>query len=141
IVAEKMTTRCRLEAIESLAHYDLTLYDITPRQLIATYENKLSEAYKNRLKTFRYGPGIFKVDYALSEPIPWRAPECSRAATVHLGGSFEEIAASEKAVRKGQHLERPFMILVQPSLFDASRAPAGKHTAWAYCHVPNGSKV
>jgi phytoene dehydrogenase-like protein len=79
------------------------------------------------------------VDYALSAPIPWKARDCARAATVHIGGSFDEIAASEKAARNGQHADRPFLILVQPSLFDPSRAPAGKHTAWAYCHVPNGS--
>jgi phytoene dehydrogenase-like protein len=81
------------------------------------------------------------VDYALNAPIPWKAPGCSEAATVHLGGSFEEIAASERAVRIGQYADRPFVLLAQPSLFDSSRAPAGKHTAWAYCHVPNGSKV
>lgn len=84
---------------------------------------------------------VHKIDYALSAPIPWRAPECLRAATVHLGGSFEEIAASEKAVRSGTSSARPFVLLAQPSLFDGTRAPAGKHTAWAYCHVPNGSKV
>jgi phytoene dehydrogenase-like protein len=81
------------------------------------------------------------VDYALNAPIPWKSPDCLRAATVHLGGSFEEIAASEKAVRSGQHADRPFVLLTQPSLFDHSRAPTGKHTAWAYCHVPNGSNA
>jgi phytoene dehydrogenase-like protein len=101
----------------------------------------LTDHYQRRLQTYRYGPGVFKVDYALSGPIPWQASGCLRAATVHLGGSFEEIAASEKAVRSGQHPDRPFVLLAQPSLFDASRSPAGKHTAWAYCHVPNGSKV
>jgi phytoene dehydrogenase-like protein len=93
------------------------------------------------LGKYRYGSAVFKVDYALNAPIPWKAPGCLRAATVHLGGSFEEIAAAEKAVRIGQHADRPFVLLAQPSLFDSSRAPAGKHTAWAYCHVPNGSKV
>ena len=93
------------------------------------------------LRDYRYGPGVFKVDYALASPIPWKAPECLRAATIHLGGSFEEIADSEEAMRKGQPAERPFVLLAQPSLFDATRAPLGKHTAWAYCHVPNGSKV
>jgi phytoene dehydrogenase-like protein len=102
---------------------------------------RLSEHYRRRLETYRYGPGVFKVDYALSGPIPWQAAGCLRAATVHLGGSFEEIAASEKAVRNGQPPDRPFVLLAQPSLFDPSRSPAGKHTAWAYCHVPNGSKV
>jgi len=93
------------------------------------------------LAGYRYGAAVFKVDYALNAPIPWKAADCSRAATVHLGGSFEEIAESEKAVRTGHHPDRPFVLLAQPSLFDSSRAPAGKHTAWAYCHVPNGSKV
>jgi phytoene dehydrogenase-like protein len=93
------------------------------------------------LNNFRYGAGVFKVDYALRAPIPWKAAGCLRAAALHLGGSFEEIVASEKAVRSGGHADRPFVLLAQPSLFDPSRAPAGKHTAWAYCHVPNGSKV
>jgi phytoene dehydrogenase-like protein len=121
--------------------YDLILCDLTPQQLVKVGGQRLSQSYKRRLGNYRYGAGVFKVDYALSAPIPWKAPGCSRAATVHLGGSFEEIAASEKAVRIGQHADRPFVLLAQPSLFDSSRAPAGKHTAWAYCHVPNGSKV
>jgi phytoene dehydrogenase-like protein len=91
------------------------------------------------LAKYKYGPGAFKVDYALQQPIPWKAPQCLRAATVHLGGSFEEIAASEAAMRHGHHAEKPFVLLAQPSLFDSARAPAGRHTAWAYCHVPNGS--
>ena len=103
--------------------------------------NRLSSSYKNRLANFRYGPGVFKVDYALHSPIPWRAKECLRAATVHLGGGFEEIATSEAAVRSGHQADRPFVLLAQPTLFDPTRAPADKHTAWAYCHVPNGSKV
>jgi phytoene dehydrogenase-like protein len=102
---------------------------------------RLSDSYKRRLGRYRYGAGVFKVDYALNAAIPWKARDCLRAATVHLGGGFEEIAESEKAVRIGQHADRPFVLLAQPSLFDASRAPAGKHTAWAYCHVPNGSNV
>jgi phytoene dehydrogenase-like protein len=84
---------------------------------------------------------VFKVDYALNHPIPWTASDCSRAATVHIGGTFDEIAASEATVRSGRNAERPFVLLAQPSLFDDSRAPAGQHTAWAYCHVPNGSNV
>lgn len=135
----KVTTSSRVESLDSLGDYDLILCDVTPRQLLAISGGQLSEGYKNRLKRFRCGPGVFKVDYALSAPIPWKAPECARAASVHLGGTFDEIAASEKAVQSGQHPERPFVLLAQPSLFDSSRAPAGKHTAWAYCHVPNGS--
>ena len=124
-----------------MSNYDLILCDLTPRQLLGVSGTRLSEHYRRRLETYRYGPGVFKVDYALSGPIPWQAAGCLRAATVHLGGSFEEIAASEKAVRNGQPTDRPFVLLAQPSLFDPSRSPAGKHTAWAYCHVPNGSKV
>jgi len=134
--------------VESLAalpnafrNHDLLLCDLTPRQLVKIGGQRLSESYKQRLGKYRYGAAVFKVDYALNDPIPWKASECLRAATVHLGGSFEEIAAYEKAVRSGQVADRPFVLLAQPSLFDSSRAPAGKHTAWAYCHIPNGSKV
>jgi phytoene dehydrogenase-like protein len=137
----KVTTSSRIESLEALSDYDLILCDITPWQLLTVGGQRLSGSYRRRLETFRYGPGVFKVDYALSGPIPWKAPECLRAATVHLGGTFEDIAASEKATQSGQHADRPFVLLAQPSLFDPSRAPAGKHTTWAYCHVPNGSKV
>jgi phytoene dehydrogenase-like protein len=101
--------------------------------------DRFTPAYRRLLEQFRYGPGAFKVDYALSQPVPWRAPECTRAATLHLGGSIGEVAASESAARNGKHSERPFVLLSQPTLFDPSRAPAGKHIVWAYCHVPNGS--
>ena len=136
-----LKTSSRVESLASLPKYDLVLCDLTPKQLLAIAGDRLSANYRRALKKFRYGPGAFKADYALSSPIPWKASECLRAATVHLGGTFDEIAASEKAVCSGQHAERPFVLLAQPSLFDASRAPAGKHVAWAYCHVPNGSKV
>lgn len=134
-------TSSPVEKLADLPGYDLHLCDVTPRQLLNLAGDQLSDNYKNILRRFRYGPGAFKVDYALSNPVPWKSAECSRAATVHLGGSFEEIAASEKAVRDGDISERPFVLLTQPSLFDSSRAPAGKHTAWAYCHVPHGSKI
>lgn len=137
----KVSTSSRVQNLEALQNYDLFLCDVTPRQLVKIAGQRLSDNYKRRLGGYRYGAGVFKVDYALNAPIPWKASECLRAATVHLGGSFEEIAASEKAVRNGQHAERPFVLLAQPSLFDSSRAPAGRHTAWAYCHVPNGSRV
>ncbi len=117
------------------------LCDVTPRQLLAIAGNRLRPGYASRLRKFRYGPGAFKVDYALSEPIPWRSADCRRAITVHLGGTMEEIAASEQAATHGSISEKPFVIVVQPSLFDSTRAPEGKHTAWAYCHVPNGSTV
>jgi phytoene dehydrogenase-like protein len=135
----RLKTSCRIDSLDSLSPYDPILCDVTPRQLLRIGGNRFTRPYTRQLQKFRYGPGAFKVDYALSAPIPWKAHDCARAATVHLGGSFDEIAASEKAARNGQCAEHPFIILVQPSLFDASRAPAGKHTAWAYCHVPNGS--
>ena len=134
-------TSTRVERIEDLGEYDLAIFDVTPKQLLNIAGTKLSDGYKRTLATYRYGPGAFKVDYALTNPIPWKAPECLRAATVHIGGSADEIFASEAAVTRGEAAERPFVLLAQPSLFDASRAPAGKHTAWAYCHVPNGSAV
>jgi len=135
-----VNTSSPVQNLEALTNCDLFLCDLTPRQLVKVGGQRLSDSYKRRMERYRYGAGVFKVDYALNAPIPWRAPDCLRAATVHLGGSFEEIAESEKAVRMGQHAARPFILLAQPSLFDNSRAPAGKHTAWAYCHVPNGSK-
>jgi phytoene dehydrogenase-like protein len=137
----RVTTSSPVQTLASLASYDLFLCDLTPRQLINVSGERLSESYRRRLGRYRYGAAAFKVDYALNAPIPWKSPDCLRAATVHLGGTFEEIAASEKAVRSGQHADRPFVLLTQPSLFDHSRAPTGKHTAWAYCHVPNGSNV
>jgi phytoene dehydrogenase-like protein len=115
------------------------LLDLTPRQIAAMAGDALPDSYLRRLRRYRYGPGVFKVDYALEGPIPWKAADCARAATVHLGGSLEEIAASEAAASRGEHPARPFVILVQPSAFDETRAPAGRATAWAYCHVPNGS--
>jgi len=135
----EMKTSARVDSLASLPNYDATLCDVTPLQLVRMADNRLSTAYKLQLAKYRYGPGAFKVDYALRNPIPWKAADCLRAATVHLGGSPAEIAASETAARLGRHSERPFVLLAQPSLFDATRAPAGKHTAWAYCHVPNGS--
>jgi phytoene dehydrogenase-like protein len=139
--AGNLRTSSPVQSLAALPNYGLFLCDLTPRQLLTVGGERLSETYKRRLRSYRYGPGVFKVDYALSAPIPWTATDCLRAATLHLGGSFEEIAASEKAVRNGHHAERPFVLLAQPSLFDSSRAPAARHTAWAYCHVPNGSKV
>ena len=134
-------TSSRVASIESLPDCDVILCDLSPRQLLRIAGGQLSDSYKRELEHFRFGPGIFKVDYALNSPIPWRAPECLRAATVHLGGSFEELAESESAMRQEKHSDRPFVLFVQPTLFDPTRAPAGKHTAWAYCHVPNGSNV
>ena len=134
-------TSARVESLAEHQGYDLTLCDVTPRQLLRLADGRLSAQYARRLMTFRYGPGVFKVDYALRSPIPWKAPQCLRAATVHLGGSAAEIAASEHAMSHGNHSDRPFVLLAQPSLFDPTRTPPGKHTAWAYCHVPNRFSV
>jgi phytoene dehydrogenase-like protein len=135
-----VTTSMRVENLGTLPNYDVTLCDVTPRQLLQLAGDRLSPRYRHQLANYKYGPGVFKVDYALHQPIPWKAPDCLRAATVHLGGSMEEIAASEEATRHEQHADWPFVLLSQPSLFDPARAPEGKHTAWAYCHVPNGSR-
>jgi phytoene dehydrogenase-like protein len=117
------------------------VFDVTPRQLIDITSGQLPEGYRRKLQSFRYGPGVYKMDWALSEPIPWRRPEPRRAATVHLAGNIDQISAAEAAVHSGRLSERPFVLLVQPSLFDPTRAPRGQHTAWAYCHVPNGSSI
>jgi phytoene dehydrogenase-like protein len=121
--------------VTQLPETDVVLADITPRQLLRIAGSALAPKYRRELERFRYGAGTFKIDYALSSPIPWTAKECSRAATVHLGGTFQEIVASERHFAS----DTPFVLVVQPSLFDATRAPQGQHTAWAYCHVPNGS--
>lgn len=115
------------------------LFDTDPHQLAHIAQQHLPASYRKRLENFRYGPGIFKVDYALSGPIPWQDPRCLRAATVHLGGTIGEIARGEKEAWQGRHTENPYVLLCQQSLFDATRAPTGKHTGWAYCHVPAGS--
>ncbi len=117
------------------------LLDLTPRQLLHLAGDRLPSSSRRRLERFRYGWGVFKVDYALDGPIPWTADVCTSAGTVHLGGSLGEIAAAERAVGQGHHPERPYVLLAQPTLFDDTRAPEGRHTAWAYCHVPQGSAV
>jgi phytoene dehydrogenase-like protein len=116
------------------------VFDVTPRQLLAILGAELPPRYAARLRRFRYGPGVYKMDWALREPIPWADARCARAATVHLGGSLEQVAAAEAAVHAGRPPRQPFVLLVQPSLFDPSRAPPGAHTAWAYCHVPHASE-
>lgn len=126
-------------SLDELPDSKVYLLDVTPRQVIRIAGIRLPDRYLRQLSRYRYGPGVFKVDYALNGPIPWRDERCRRSATLHIGGTLEEIAASERAVWKGEHSERPFLILAQQSLFDSSRAPEGKHTAWTYCHVPNGS--
>ena len=135
----QVETGRRIERLEELPGSRVLLLDVTPRQLLGLAGDKLPASYRNRLERFRYGPAIFKLDYALNAPIPWRAAECHRAGTVHVGGSFAEISAGEAAVSRGEIPEKPFVLLAQPSLCDSSRAPQGRHTAWAYCHVPAGS--
>jgi phytoene dehydrogenase-like protein len=115
------------------------IFDVTPRQLDAIAGDVLPGDYRRKLQRFRYGPGVFKVDWALDGPIPWRAPECRRSATVHVGGTIEEIARHERSIWQGRSTDRPFVLVAQQSLVDDTRAPAGKHTGWAYCHVPHGS--
>jgi phytoene dehydrogenase-like protein len=132
-------TDAPVHAIDDLPDAKAVLLDITPAQVLRIAGNRIPPSYARTLKRFAYGPGVFKMDWALSEPIPWKDPECATAATLHLGDSVEEIEASERAAWNGTHTERPFVLLAQPSLFDPTRAPEGRHTAWAYCHVPNGS--
>jgi phytoene dehydrogenase-like protein len=136
----KIEINAPVHELDDLPRSRVILFDITPRQLSQLGGSRFPERYSRKLQRFRYGPGAFKIDWALDAPVPWTARECSRAATVHLGGTFEEIAASERAAWVNDQAVRPFVLLAQPSLFDAGRAPHGKHTVWAYCHVPNGSK-
>jgi phytoene dehydrogenase-like protein len=115
------------------------LLDVSPRGMLDLVGDRLPARYRASLERYRYGPGVFKIDWALDAPVPWSDPKCALAGTLHLGGTMAEIARSEAQVWNGEHPERPFVIFVQPSLFDHRRAPAGKHTAWAYCHVPHAS--
>jgi phytoene dehydrogenase-like protein len=137
----QIVTGKRIDSIDELPRARAILLDVTPRQLLRIAGHRLPAPYRRRLENYRYGPGAFKIDWALDGPIPFKAAECMRAGTVHLGGTLQEIAASERATWQGDHPERPFVLLAQQSPFDPTRAPEGKHTAWAYCHVPNGSVV
>jgi phytoene dehydrogenase-like protein len=134
-------TERRIDRLEDLPPHRAALFDVAPRDLLSICGSRLGSAYSGRLQRFRHGPGAFKLDLLLDGPIPWRNAELAGAGTVHLGGTFEEIAASEAEVHAGRIPDRPFVLLAQPSLFDPTRAPAGQHVAWAYCHVPNGSDV
>ncbi len=120
---------------------EVILLDLTPRQVLAVCGSRLPAGYARRLRRFRYGPGVFKLDWALSGPVPWKDPAVGLAGTVHLGGTLEEIAAGEAEVAAGRHPRRPYVLAAQPCAADPSRAPAGRHVLWAYCHVPNGSAV
>jgi phytoene dehydrogenase-like protein len=128
-----------VENVDELPTARAYVFDVTPRQLLRIAGHRFSSSYYHALEKFRYGPGVFKIDFALDGPVPWKAKGCSRAGTVHLGGTLNEIAQSERDVSRGQPSQRPYMLVVQPTIFDPTRAPSGKHTLWAYCHVPNGS--
>jgi phytoene dehydrogenase-like protein len=130
-----------VRSLADLPPHRAALLDLTPHQVRVVAGERLPARYRRALGRFRYGPGVFKVDWALAGPIPWTNADCRRAGTVHVGGTLEEIAASEADAWEGRIAERPFVLVAQPSLFDPSRAPAGRHTGWAYCHVPNGSTV
>ena len=137
----EIRTNAPVACVDELPESRVVLLDVAPKQLLRLAGHRLTTAYRRQLERYRYGPGVFKMDWALDAPIPWRAGECRRAATVHLGGTLPEIAAAERSAFNGRRSERPFVILAQPSLFDDTRAPAGRHTAWAYCHVPHGSTL
>jgi len=137
----EIRTEVLVESLEQLPPARSVIMDVTPRQLLKIAGDRLPSGYRRKMEHFRYGVGVCKVDFALDGPIPWKAPECRQTATVHVGGTLEEISAGERAVSRGEYFEQPFVLLAQQSLFDPSRAPQGKHTAWAYCHVPNGSTV
>jgi phytoene dehydrogenase-like protein len=137
----EIVTGTPVERLEDAPSAKAILLDVTPRQMLRIAGSRLPAGYRRALERYRYGPGVFKLDYALSGPVPWLAPACGRAGTVHVGGTLVEIAAAEAAVWRGEHPERPFVLVAQQSLFDPTRAPAGRHTLWAYCHVPHGSTV
>jgi phytoene dehydrogenase-like protein len=135
----KIQTDVYVTSLQQLPSAHAVLFDITPKQLLQIAGHKFSPIYKWQLERYRYGDGVFKIDWALDAPIPFTTNDCRKAGTVHIGGTLEEIVASEKAPANGQHSDKPYVLLAQQSLLDPSRAPKGKHTAWAYCHVPNGS--
>lgn len=137
----QIETSRSVESLEDLPPARVWLFDTSPNQLADVAELALPSGYVRRLRRYRYGPGIFKLDWALEGSIPWRDSRCLQASTVHLGGQYEEIAAAEQAVWNGEHPQRPFVLVCQQSQFDATRAPPGKQTGWAYCHVPAGSTV
>lgn len=135
----RIETGQQIYSLNQLPSAHATLFDLTPRQLLKIAGSKFSFLYKWQLQNYKYGMGVFKIDWALDAPIPFTSPECRKAGTIHLGNSFEEIASGEAAIWNGQHPEQPYVLLAQQSIIDPSRAPEGKHTAWAYCHVPFGS--
>lgn len=137
----EIVTNAEIKSLDELPKSKLILCDISPKQLLELAGSRFPDGYKQKLKKFRYGPGVFKLDWALDGPIPWKAEEAKRAGTVHIGGEADAIAVAENAVWEKKHPDKPFVILAQHSLFDPTRAPEGKHTAWAYCHVPAYSET
>lgn len=137
----EVQTECTIRSLADLPPAKMVFWDLTPRQLLSILGDAVPASYGRALARYRYGPGACKVDWALSDSIPWLAPGCRKAGTIHLGGSFEEIARSEAEVWRGTLPRQPYVLLSQPSLFDPTRAPLGRHTAWAYCHVPNGCAI
>jgi phytoene dehydrogenase-like protein len=137
----EIVTDSPVDSLSQLPKARAILFDTSPRTMLSVAGDRLRGRYASSAKRFRYGPGIFKVDWALSEPVPWTATDCGGAGTVHLGGTVDEITASEDAVTRGDIPERPFVLIAQQSMFDDTRAPDGQHTLWGYCHVPNGSTV
>jgi len=137
----EIRTGQRVVSMRDIPPSRAVLFDVTPRQLASIAGDELPRGYVNRLTNFHYGPGVFKIDYALDGPIPWKAAECHRSATVHVGGTLEEVATHEAAIWQGRATDKPFVLVAQQSLIDDTRAPTGKHTGWAYCHVPHGSTV
>jgi phytoene dehydrogenase-like protein len=137
----RIITNRHITSLEEIQPYDLLLMDLTPGQIIRIAGKHIPDSYMKTLTGYRYGPGIFKIDWILNEAIPWTASECRRSSTVHIGGSLEEIAFTEHEVKQGIIPERPFVFLVQPSIIDPTRASQGGHLTWAYCHVPNGSTI
>jgi len=135
----KIETNTYITSMQQLPSAHAVLFDVTPKQLLRIAGHKFSAIYKWQMERYRYGMGVFKIDWALSDPIPFTAAGCRDAGTIHIGNTFEDIAREEQMIWDGKNPEKPYVLLAQPSLFDKSRAPEGKHTAWAYCHVPNGS--
>lgn len=134
----QVMTGWNVESLDELPAARALLLDVTPRQLLRLAGRRLPQGYRSKLERYRYGVGVYKIDWALSEPVPWRSADCRLAGTIHLGGSLDEICDSERRAWHGEVADRPYILFTQPSLFDSTRAPAGRHTAWGYCHVPHG---
>jgi phytoene dehydrogenase-like protein len=137
----RVETSHEVGSMDELQGARAILFDVTPRQLLRIAGDHLPSRYRQALGRYRYGPGVFKVDWALDEPVPWASEECRAAGTIHIGGRFEDIAAGEAATVRGDHPDEPYVLVAQQSTFDDTRAPHGKHTLWGYCHVPSGSTL